>query len=85
MAIHFSSISTASMFSLWQHSTRTPVQLWAEVTFSYDPANGPELWRVRPPGWGWNAACRPIFEHGLVYVTTGQIQTLAGRATLRNR
>ena len=43
----------------------------AEVTFSYDPKTGEELWRVRHPGWGWNAACRPIFEHGLVYVTTG--------------
>ncbi|UCD58812.1 MAG: carboxylesterase family protein [Candidatus Hydrogenedentota bacterium] len=43
----------------------------AEVTFSYDPKTGEELWRVRHPGWGWNAACRPIFEHGLVYLTTG--------------
>ncbi|MHC4518625.1 MAG: family 16 glycoside hydrolase, partial [Planctomycetota bacterium] len=43
----------------------------AEVTFSYDPTLGEELWRVRHPGWGWNAACRPIFEHGLVYLTTG--------------
>jgi len=43
----------------------------AEVTFSYDPKTGKELWRVRHPGWGWNAACRPIFEHGLVYLTTG--------------
>jgi outer membrane protein assembly factor BamB len=43
----------------------------AEVTFSYDPKTGEELWRVRHPGWGWNAACRPIFEHGLVYFTTG--------------
>jgi outer membrane protein assembly factor BamB len=43
----------------------------AEVTFSYNPANGKELWRVRHPGWGWNAACRPIFEHGFVYFTTG--------------
>ncbi len=48
----------------------------AEVTFSYDPANGEELWRVRHPGWGWNAACRPLFEHGLVYVTTGQSRRL---------
>lgn len=43
----------------------------AEVTFSYDPANGEELWRVRHPGWGWNVACRPVFENGLVYLTTG--------------
>lgn len=43
----------------------------AEVTFSYDPNTGAELWRVCHPGWGWNAACRPIFEHGLLYLTTG--------------
>jgi len=43
----------------------------AEVTFSYDAKIGDELWRVRHEGWGWNAACRPIFEHGLVYFTTG--------------
>ncbi|MCD6394281.1 MAG: PQQ-like beta-propeller repeat protein [Planctomycetes bacterium] len=43
----------------------------AEVTFSYDPKTGEELWRLRHEGWGWNAACRPIFAHGLVYFTTG--------------
>ncbi|UCF14491.1 MAG: PQQ-binding-like beta-propeller repeat protein, partial [Phycisphaerales bacterium] len=43
----------------------------AEVTFSYDPKTGEEIWRVRHEGWGWNAACRPIFEHGRVYFTTG--------------
>jgi outer membrane protein assembly factor BamB len=43
----------------------------AEVTFSYDPETGAELWRVRHPGMGWNAACRPVFAHGLVYFTTG--------------
>jgi outer membrane protein assembly factor BamB len=43
----------------------------AEVTFSYDPQTGAELWRVRHPGMGWNAACRPVFGHGLVYSTTG--------------
>jgi len=43
----------------------------AEATFSYDPKTGEEIWRVRHEGWGWNAACRPIFQHGLVYFTTG--------------
>jgi len=33
-----------------QHQLISP---GAEVTFSYDPANGKELWRVRHPGWGW--------------------------------
>ena len=43
----------------------------AEVTISYDPKTGDELWRVRHEGWGWNVACRPIFAHNLVYFTTG--------------
>ena len=43
----------------------------AEVTISYNPTNGDELWRVRHEGWGWNVACRPIFAHNRVYFTTG--------------
>ncbi len=43
----------------------------AEVTISYAPKTGEELWRVRHEGWGWNVACRPIFAHNLVYFTTG--------------
>ena len=42
-----------------------------EVTISYNPKTGKELWRVRHEGWGWNVACRPIFAHNLVYFTTG--------------
>lgn len=43
----------------------------AEVTISYDPKTGDELWCVRHVGWGWNVACRPIFANDLVYLTTG--------------
>ena len=43
----------------------------AEVTISYEPATGDELWRVRHEGWGWNVTCRPIFAHDRVYITTG--------------
>ncbi len=43
----------------------------AQVTISYDLATGDELWRVRHEGWGWNVACRPIFEHNRVYFTSG--------------
>jgi outer membrane protein assembly factor BamB len=43
----------------------------AEVTISYAPETGEELWRVRHQGWGWNVACRPLYDHGLVYFTTG--------------
>ena len=43
----------------------------AEVTISYDPKTGEELWRVRHEGWGWNVTSRPIYAHGQVYLTTG--------------
>ncbi len=41
----------------------------AAETISYDPKSGDELWRVRHGGM--NAATRPIFAHGLIYVTNG--------------
>lgn len=43
----------------------------AEVTFAYDPDTGEELWRVRHQGMGFNVACRPVFDQGIVYFTTG--------------
>lgn len=43
----------------------------AQVTISYNPATGDELWRVQHEGWGWNVACRPIFAHDRVYFTSG--------------
>ena len=48
----------------------------AEATFAYDPQTGKELWRVRHQGWGWNVACRPIYDNGLVFFTTGVAKTL---------
>lgn len=42
-----------------------------QVTISCEPSTGRELWRVRHEGWGWNSACRPIYENGLVYLTAG--------------
>lgn len=41
----------------------------AVETITYDPETGDELWRVRH-GW-MNAAIRPIYEHGLVYIFAG--------------
>jgi outer membrane protein assembly factor BamB len=41
----------------------------AMETIAYDPANGDVIWRVRHGGM--NAACRPIYEHGLVYISAG--------------
>ncbi|MCA9162642.1 MAG: PQQ-like beta-propeller repeat protein [Planctomycetales bacterium] len=41
----------------------------AAETISYDPATGEELWRVHHGGM--NAAARPLYVHGLVYITAG--------------
>jgi outer membrane protein assembly factor BamB len=41
----------------------------AVETIAYDPANGDVRWRFRHGGM--NAAARPIFGHGLVYIAVG--------------
>lgn len=52
------------------HDGRTQVVSPSAVeTISYDPATGKELWRVRHGGM--NAAVRPIYGHGLVYIAAG--------------
>ncbi len=38
----------------------------AVATIAYDPATGEELWRV--VHGGFNAACRPLYENGLVVI-----------------
>ncbi len=45
----------------------------AVETIAYDPENGREIWRVHHEGM--NAAARPIFENGLVYITGGEGDT----------
>ncbi len=42
----------------------------AHVVGSYDPETGDELWRVRYPN-RWSIVPRPVFSHGLVFVSTG--------------
>jgi outer membrane protein assembly factor BamB len=37
--------------------------------FAYDPRTGQELWRVRYNGF--SCAARPVFAHGLVYLSSG--------------
>lgn len=41
----------------------------ATATVAYEPLTGKEIWRVRHGGM--NAACRPIYGHGLLYITAG--------------
>jgi outer membrane protein assembly factor BamB len=37
--------------------------------FAYDPRTGAELWRIRYDGF--STACRPLYVHGLVFISTG--------------
>ena len=45
----------------------------AVATIAYDPLSGRELWKVYHGGM--NAAPRPLFAHGLVYITGGSGRT----------
>jgi outer membrane protein assembly factor BamB len=38
-------------------------------TFSYDPETGDEIWRINYAGF--STAARPLFAHGLVYLSAG--------------
>lgn len=41
----------------------------ATATVAYEPLTGKEIWRVQHGGM--NAACRPIYGNGLLYITAG--------------
>lgn len=41
----------------------------AECTVAYDPETGKELWRVKHGGM--NGSARPVFGHGLAFLTSG--------------
>ncbi|MBP86235.1 MAG: quinonprotein alcohol dehydrogenase [Planctomycetaceae bacterium] len=59
--------STATSF---EHKGRLQVvSPSATDTISYDPNTGEELWRVHHGGM--NAAARPLYAHGLVYIAAG--------------
>ena len=45
------------------------ISVGAKSTYSYDPANGREIWKIRYPGYS-NAAC-PVFGNGMAYIITG--------------
>jgi len=55
----------------------------AEATIAYDPMTGDELWRVIHGGM--NEAARPVFGHGMIYLTTGHPPTLLAVAPGRLR
>ena len=41
----------------------------AKAAYGYDPRNGKEIWKVQYRDW--SVAPRPIYDQGLVYMTTG--------------
>ena len=43
----------------------------AEWVYAYDPRTGDEIWNVKHPGF--SVAPRPVFGHGLVYISSGYI------------
>ena len=50
----------------------------AVATIAYDPLTGEELWKVYHGGY--NAAARPLYSHGLVFISTeGGLRLLAVR------
>jgi outer membrane protein assembly factor BamB len=50
----------------------------AVATIAYNPLNGDELWKVYHGGY--NAASRPLYSHGLVFINTeGGLRLLAVR------
>ncbi|MFI4875579.1 MAG: PQQ-binding-like beta-propeller repeat protein [Blastopirellula sp. JB062] len=59
--------STACLFT--HQGERQLVMPSATETICYAPETGDELWRVRHGGM--NAAPRPLYKHGLVYITGG--------------
>lgn len=46
------------------------ISIGAMYAASYEPETGDEIWRVRY-GKGYSNVPRPVFGHGLVYLTTG--------------
>ena len=38
---------------------------------AYDPESGKEIWRVKYPQPGWSLITRPVYSHGLVFISTG--------------
>jgi outer membrane protein assembly factor BamB len=46
----------------------------AEATTAHDPKTGDEFWRIHHGGM--NGSARPLFAHGLLYLTSGHNQNL---------
>ncbi len=55
---------------VFEHSGRAQVvSTGGDHAAAYDPASGEELWRIRYDGF--SVVPRPVYAHGLVYLTSG--------------
>jgi outer membrane protein assembly factor BamB len=69
--------STAAVITVDGHEEL--ISPGAYSTAAYDPPTGRELWRITHGSF--NAACRPLFAHGLVYLSLGN-KTIADSKAL---
>jgi outer membrane protein assembly factor BamB len=53
--------------------TRMVISPASDYCMGYDPKTGAELWRVKYPAPGWSLICRPLYAHGLLYISTGYV------------
>ncbi len=45
----------------------------SDFVAGYDPTSGKELWRATYPKPGWSLITRPVYGHGLVFISTGYV------------
>lgn len=53
--------------------TRMIVSAASDFVAGYDPTSGKELWRASYPKPGWSLITRPVYGHGLVFISTGYV------------
>jgi len=67
------SFSFATCQLIEHEGRRMIVSPASNVCMGYDPKTGAELWRVKYPKPGWSLICRPIYAHGLLFISTGYV------------
>jgi len=63
----YKAYSTPSVFDI--NGKQQLISPSAECTIAYDPKNGDEIWRIHHGGM--NAACKPVYGHKLIYLSSG--------------
>ncbi len=65
------SFATAQLIE--HNGTRQVISAASDFVASYDPKSGKELWRVDYPKPGWSVITRPVYGHGLVFISSGYV------------